>query len=35
MNLRTRYQYLGQMPRVDRLSAPDISDRSYTITAEF
>lgn len=35
MNRRTRYRYFGQMARIDRLSAPDISDRSYTIAAEF
>jgi hypothetical protein len=35
MNTTSRYEYLGNMARVDRLSSPDISDRSYTITAEF
>jgi arylsulfatase A-like enzyme len=35
MATTTRYEYLGQMARVDRLSSPDISDRSYAITAEF
>jgi arylsulfatase A-like enzyme len=35
MNPTTRYEYLAGMARVDRLSAPDISDRGYTITAEF
>jgi arylsulfatase A-like enzyme len=35
MNTTTRYEYFGNMARVDRLSSPDISDRSYTITAEF
>jgi arylsulfatase len=35
MNTTTRYEYLGNMARVDRLSSPDITDRSYTITAEF
>jgi arylsulfatase A-like enzyme len=35
MKTTTRYEYLGNMARVDRLSAPDISDRSYAITAEF
>ena len=35
MNTTTRYEYLGNMARVDRLSSPDISDRSYSIAAEF
>lgn len=35
MNRTTRYEYLAGMARVDRLSAPDISDRSYIITAAF
>ena len=35
MKTTTRYEYLGNMTRVDRLSSPDISDRSYSITAEF
>lgn len=35
MNNVTRYEYLADMARVDRLSVPDISDRSYTISAEF
>src|SRR5262249_25415556 len=35
MNSRTRYDYLAGMARVDRLSAPDISGRSYIVTAEF
>ena len=35
MNTTTRYEYLGNMARVDRLSAPDISDRGYSIAAEF
>jgi arylsulfatase len=35
MNPRTRYEYLGNMARIDRLSAPDISDRSYVVTATF
>jgi arylsulfatase len=35
MNTRTRYDYLADMARVDRLSAPDISGRSYVVTAEF
>jgi arylsulfatase len=35
MNPRTHYEYLGDMARIDRLSAPDISERSYLITADF
>ena len=35
MNPNTRYEYLGDMARIDRLSAPDISDRSYVVTANF
>src|SRR5262249_56137688 len=35
MNKRTRYEFLADMARVDRLSAPDISNRSYLIRAEF
>ena len=35
MNPKTRYEYLGNMARIDRLSAPDISDRSYVVTATF
>jgi hypothetical protein len=35
MTTTTRYEYLGNMARVDRLSSPDISGRSYSITAEF
>ncbi len=35
MKTTTRYEYLGDMERVDRLSSPDISDRGYSITAEF
>lgn len=35
MSARTRYTYFGDMARVDRLSSPDISDRSYTVTAAF
>ena len=35
MNPRTRYRYTGRDGALDRLSAPDISDRSYTIAAEF
>jgi len=31
---RTRYVYYPGMARIDRLSAPDVSDRSYTIHAE-
>ena len=35
MNLATRYEYFGGASRADRLSSPDISDRSYTISARF
>jgi arylsulfatase len=35
MNRTTRYEYFGDMARVDRLSSPDITDRSYRITASF
>ena len=35
MNPTTRYEYLADMARIDRLSAPDISDRAYTVTASF
>ena len=35
MNQRSRYEFLADMARIDRLSAPDISDRSYVVTAEF
>lgn len=35
MNPRNRYQYYADMARVDRLSAPDITDRSYRIVARF
>lgn len=35
MNRQTRYEFLADMARVDRLSAPDISNRSYVIRAEF
>ena len=35
MNPTDRYEYLADMARIDRLSAPDISDRSYLVTAEF
>ena len=35
MNQQTRYEFLSQMARVDRLSAPDISNRSYVVMAEF
>lgn len=31
---RQRYVYYPDMARIDRFSAPDITDRSYTITAE-
>ena len=35
MNQQSRYEFLPDMARVDRLSAPDISNRSYVITAKF
>jgi len=35
MKPNTRYEYLGDMARIDRLSAPDISDRGYVVTASF
>jgi arylsulfatase A-like enzyme len=35
MNPRTRYQYYADMARTDRLSAPDITDRSYAVIARF
>jgi arylsulfatase len=35
MNPRTRYTYYADMGRADRLSAPDITDRSYRIVARF
>src|ERR1700738_4937219 len=35
MNQRSRYEFLADMARIDRLSAPDISDRSYVVPAEF
>jgi arylsulfatase A-like enzyme len=35
MHTRTRFEYQADMARIDRLSAPDISDRSYIVTAEF
>ena len=35
MSTTTRYDYYSDMARIDRLSAPDISDRSYTVTARF
>ena len=35
MNATTRYEFFGDMARIDRLAAPDISDRAYSITAEF
>ena len=35
MSTTRRYDYFSDMARIDRLSAPDISDRSYTVTAEF
>jgi arylsulfatase len=35
MSKRTRFEYQADMARIDRLCAPDISDRSYLVTAEF
>src|SRR5260370_27951606 len=35
MNRQTREEFLGDMAGVDRLSAPDISNRSYVVSAEF
>ena len=35
MNPRTRYAYYAEMARADRLSAPDITDRSHRIVARF
>ena len=35
MNQQTRYEFVADMARIDRLSAPDISDRSYVVAAEF
>ena len=35
MNPKTRYEYSAGMARIDRLSAPDITDRSYRIIACF
>jgi arylsulfatase len=35
MNPTTRYEFLADMARIDRMSAPDISDRSYMVTATF
>ena len=35
MNKTTRYEYHSGMARIDRLSAPDISDRGYRLVAEF
>ena len=35
MNPRSRYRYYAGMARADRLSAPDITDRSYRIVARF
>lgn len=35
MNPTTQYDYLAGMARIDRLSAPDITDRSYRIIATF
>ncbi|HEV2039587.1 MAG TPA: sulfatase/phosphatase domain-containing protein, partial [Casimicrobiaceae bacterium] len=35
MNPRKRFEYYADMARSDRLSAPDITDRSYRIAAQF
>ena len=35
MNQQTLYEFVADMARIDRLSAPDISDRSYVVAAEF
>ena len=35
MNQQTRYEFVADMARIDRLSAPDISDRSYVVAADF
>src|SRR5262249_36664714 len=35
MHRDTRYEYRGDMARIDPLSATDISDRSYVVTASF
>ena len=35
MNPRTHYQYYADMARTDRLSAPDITDRTYALIARF
>lgn len=35
MNARTRYEYFGGQSRVDRLVSPDVTDRSYVITARY
>lgn len=35
MNTRTRYEYFGGMSRVDRLASPDVTDRSYVVTARY
>ena len=35
MNPTTRYEYMADMARIDRLSAPDITDRGYIVSASF
>lgn len=35
MNPRTRYVFLQDMARIDRLMAPDITGRNFAITVEF
>jgi arylsulfatase A-like enzyme len=35
MKPHTRFEYQAGMARIDRLCAPDITGRSYTVTAEF
>ena len=35
MNPTRHYEFHGDMARIDRLASPDISDRSYTVTARF
>ena len=35
MNPNPRYEFHADMARIDRLGAPDITDRSYTVRAEF
>lgn len=35
MNPENHYEFFGDMARIDRLTSPDITDRSYTVKAEF